>query len=134
MYFVQLDDIYNRREVGIPGLDYSNEDEEGRRRRVCFLIFVFFLFSFFEIFQAPFAKPVPKPFEKAWRSVDPFPGDNTNNSNRMMGKSMILFFIRKILKAKQTFSSIGQRKICVILIYFSIYYTLIITPSLESLR
>ncbi|CAF4806306.1 unnamed protein product, partial [Rotaria sp. Silwood2] len=33
---------------------------------------------------APFAKPVPKPFEKAWRSVDPFPGDNNHNSNRIM--------------------------------------------------
>ncbi|CAF1401173.1 unnamed protein product [Rotaria sordida] len=62
----QQDDAYNRRETGIPGLDFSNDDEEGRRRR------------------APFAKPVPKPFEKAWRSVDPFPGDNTNNSNRIM--------------------------------------------------
>ncbi|CAF4434528.1 unnamed protein product, partial [Adineta steineri] len=49
-----------RREAGIPGLDYSNDDEESRRRRV------------------PFAKPVPKPFEKAWRSVDPYPGDSNN--------------------------------------------------------
>ncbi|CAF4370795.1 unnamed protein product, partial [Rotaria sordida] len=29
----QQDDAYNRREAGIPGLDFSNDDEEGRRRR-----------------------------------------------------------------------------------------------------
>ncbi|CAF1231236.1 unnamed protein product [Adineta steineri] len=56
----QQDEITTRREAGIPGLDYSNDDEESRRRRV------------------PFAKPVPKPFEKAWRSVDPYPGDSNN--------------------------------------------------------
>jgi len=61
----QQDYIYNPHEAsGIPDLDFSNEDEESRRRR------------------PPFAKPVPKPFEKAWRSVEPFQGEN--NSNRMM--------------------------------------------------
>jgi hypothetical protein len=31
-----LDEMINRREANIPGLDFSNEDEESRRRRVCF--------------------------------------------------------------------------------------------------
>ncbi|CAF4693904.1 unnamed protein product, partial [Rotaria sp. Silwood1] len=52
----QQDELTNQREVGIPGLEFSNEDEESRRRR------------------APFAKPVPKSFEEAWRSVDTFSG------------------------------------------------------------
>jgi hypothetical protein len=30
-----LDDVNSRREAGIPGLDFSNDDEESRRRRVC---------------------------------------------------------------------------------------------------
>ncbi|CAF3964872.1 unnamed protein product, partial [Rotaria magnacalcarata] len=29
----QQHDVYNRREAGIPGLDFSNDDDEGRRRR-----------------------------------------------------------------------------------------------------
>ncbi|CAM4961270.1 unnamed protein product [Rotaria socialis] len=60
----QQEEISNQRDVGIPGLEFSNDDEESRRKR------------------APFAKPVPKTFEKAWRSVDAFAAD-TNNSNRI---------------------------------------------------
>jgi hypothetical protein len=30
-----LDEIINRRDAGIPGLEFSNEDEESRRKRVC---------------------------------------------------------------------------------------------------
>lgn len=39
VFFFYLDDVVNRREAGIPGLDFSNDDEESRRRRVCFLLF-----------------------------------------------------------------------------------------------
>ncbi|CAF5110549.1 unnamed protein product, partial [Rotaria sp. Silwood1] len=59
----QQDELTNQREVGIPGLEFSNEDEESRRRR------------------APFAKPVPKSFEEAWRSVDTFSGKKNNSNN-----------------------------------------------------
>ncbi|CAF2505828.1 unnamed protein product [Rotaria sp. Silwood2] len=52
----QQDETTNQREVGIPSQEFSNDDEESRRRR------------------APFAKPVPKSFEEAWRSVETFSG------------------------------------------------------------
>ncbi len=40
-----LDDVVNRREAGIPGLDFSNEDEESRRRRVDIIIIFIIFYS-----------------------------------------------------------------------------------------
>lgn len=34
MIYFNVEDVYRRREAGIPGLDFSNDDEEGRKRRV----------------------------------------------------------------------------------------------------
>ncbi|CAF1061326.1 unnamed protein product, partial [Didymodactylos carnosus] len=63
----EQDEESRRRDLGIPGLEYYDDDEFRRRR-------------------APYAKPVPKPFEKAWCSVEPY-NDNTKTDNDADGNS-----------------------------------------------
>lgn len=88
MFFIVLnlfyvDEASSRRETasGFPTYDYANDDEESRRRKVEYCDV--FSSNLNSLDQVPFAKPVPKSFEKAWRSVEPYP-TNENNNNRML--------------------------------------------------
>jgi hypothetical protein len=51
--------MINRREANIPALDFSNEDEESRRRRVCFEWF-YFVDKFVNLF---FRHPSPNLYQ-----------------------------------------------------------------------
>ena len=65
----------------IPGLDF--DDDDYRRRKVNkkkINIFNKYLqaFLYFVTKKAPYAKPIPKEFEKAWKSNKPLPSTATS--------------------------------------------------------